>query len=137
LTVCPPLYYFRHDGDPIPKERPRKGKGGRVYTPRRTVKAEADLGFRFRMARLGDPLDGKIALVAIFFGGRGDSDNLLKLVMDAGTKAAAWGDDRQIIASAAYIELPAAIPRTLVAWCEVAAPAVEVPPLQSKVIDGR
>ena len=122
-----PSYFFCHEGKPTPKGRPRAGKGRRIYTPARTIKAENNLGFRFRAARVGDPLDGKIALVAIFFGGRGDSDNLLKLVMDAGTRAAAWGDDRQVIAHAAFVERPAAVPRTLVAWCEVASLSASSP----------
>lgn len=74
-------------GDPIPKGRPRSGKG-RTYTPKRTRDAEASIielvdasGFATAM-----PYDGPVSLSVTFWCAtrrRTDGDNLMKLVTDA------------------------------------------------------
>ena len=64
------------------------------------------------------PFTGSVCVVAIFFRPnylRMDSDNMMKLVLDVGTKAKLWVDDSQVTAHGSYIELDAERPRTVVA----------------------
>jgi Holliday junction resolvase RusA-like endonuclease len=113
---------FVHVGAPIAKGRPRfSAKHKRTFTPARTVHAERDLMYAFRVAlnRRATLLD-TVAIVALFYlptRRRVDADNLMKLVMDSATAAAVWKDDSQVIAQAALMELDADRPRTVVALC--------------------
>lgn len=112
---------FVHDGPPIAKARARvtlfRGRP-RAYTPDATAAAEAALGWRWRIALRGATYDGALAIGMLFYRPdrrRIDVDNLVKLVLDAGTKARAWHDDSQITTVVARLELDAARPRTEVA----------------------
>lgn len=113
---------FVHVGAPISKGRPRfSAKHKRAFTPARTVHAERDLMYAFRVAldRRATLLD-TVAIVALFYmptRRRIDADNLMKLVMDSATAAAVWKDDSQVIAQAALMELDTENPRTVVALC--------------------
>ena len=108
---------------PIPKGRPRigKGAGGRpvAFTPSRTRAAEADVLALVSPHAPAEPLLGPIELDIVFslpiprswpawrreaaaLGivypiGRPDLDNLEKLLEDALTRAGFWRDDSQII----------------------------------------
>ena len=88
-------------GNPLPKERPRMGKGGRVFTPQRTVEYEAKIASLLKEC-VGDlPVDStsEFGLRCRFFRGdrrRVDCDNLIKAVSDA-ANGIAWGDDSQIV----------------------------------------
>ena len=112
---------FRHDGPPISKARARVVvKNGRTmaFTPERTETAETALAWRWRLALHGVTYDGNLALAAIFYRPnrqRIDVDNMLKLVLDAGTQARAWHDDCQVTTIAARTELDAECPRTEIA----------------------
>lgn len=110
---------FVHDGDPASKARARYGRGGHTYTPARTVAAQDALSTMFRVALDGaPPLEGNIAIAAVFYRPnhqRIDADNLMKLVLDAATKARVWLDDSQVTAQASVIEFDAEKPRTLIA----------------------
>lgn len=113
---------FVHEGSPISKGRPRfSAKHKRCFTPKRTIDAEWDLVYAFRVALDRRPtLTDTVAIVALFYlptRRRIDADNLMKLVMDSATKACIWKDDSQVIAQAALMELDAAHPRTVVALC--------------------
>jgi len=109
--------YFVHEAEPLPKARPRLSSG-RVYTPKRTADAEQLLAWSWHEAtRHLEKLDGPLALVALFYRSnqrRLDGDNLLKLVMDSGTKAGVWYDDSQVTACATVIHLDAERPRTVI-----------------------
>lgn len=113
---------FVHVGAPIAKGRPRfSAQHKRTFTPARTVHAERDLVYAFRVAldRRATLLD-TVAIVALFYlptRRRVDADNLMKLVMDAATAAHVWKDDSQVIAQAALMELDTDRPRTVVALC--------------------
>lgn len=111
-----------HDGTPVPKERPRfNPKTKTVFTPTRTLHAQRDLLYSFRVAAdRRAPYPDTLAMVALFYvptRRRKDVDNLMKLVMDAATKARIWLDDSQVTAQASFLELDPQRPRTVVAWC--------------------
>ena len=90
---------FTVGGKPQGKERPRLGKGGRVYTPKATKRFErmiawAALGVRPR----GWALTGRFVVeVVCYFPNerRRDCDNVLKSVMD-GLAGVLYNDDSQV-----------------------------------------
>ena len=105
---------FIIDTKPVPKERPRFGKGGRVFTPQTTLAFEntCALAYGNRHNFGKDPISIKIifnfevpksytkkkcleALNGIVRPGRNDIDNLIKSVLD-GLNGIAWEDDRYI-----------------------------------------
>ena len=86
-------------GEPVSKQRPRMGKNGQAYTPKRTRDAEAviadrwseEVGGKFEPeARLGVSLQFVCANRR-----RKDLDNMAKLVLDA-LNGVAYDDDSQI-----------------------------------------
>ena len=115
------LAWFVHPGAPVSKARARwSRKSGSFYTPSGTATAEQSVSWMFKACLKGEPFLGNIAIIAIFYRPnyqRIDADNLMKLVMDAGTKAGAWADDCQVTAQAAFIELDRKNPRTVIALC--------------------
>lgn len=97
---------------PTPKGRPRLGRRGRVFTPIKTLEAEAVIRDAWKKARgpmwKEEPVWIEIRLfydrTEITVGVdedegysrlRGDIDNYVKLVMD-GLNGAAWADDKQV-----------------------------------------
>lgn len=83
------------EGCPVPKQRPRVGKGGRVYTPKKTRKYEKRVGelagslYRFR------PVDHDVEIhMAIFWPDRRrrDLDNTVKSILD-GMNKVVYADD--------------------------------------------
>jgi Holliday junction resolvase RusA-like endonuclease len=114
----PVFYRLTVSGLVVGKARPRLGRGGRVYTPDRTVDAEGRVIAAWELA--GRPhLSGPIHLKMVVWMGRPqghfrkdgglsalgrrtpvplkrpDLDNVLKLVADA-LNGRAYGDDSQI-----------------------------------------
>lgn len=101
-------YTFVHEGRPKPKERPRSGKNGRIYTPKATLEAEAELAASYE----GPLFEGPISIwmqfhptsttiqIEDWFGPisslRGDIDNYLKLPLDA-LQGLAYPNDRQVM----------------------------------------
>lgn len=98
---------FVHNGEPIPKGRPRMTKEGRTYTPKRTANAESELAQQFKAEVVGGPfpLSCPVAVVARFFtrSKTADLDNLVKLCLDS-LNALAWNDDKQVTEIHATIE---------------------------------
>lgn len=102
-------YEFVAEGRPKTKGRPRASRTGRVYTPKATLVAEAELAAQYDGPKYDGPLDVSVeyekdrqtiaitplpedqATVA-----QADIDNLLKLTLDA-LNGVAWNDDRQIV----------------------------------------
>jgi Holliday junction resolvase RusA-like endonuclease len=121
--VAPAVFTLTHLGTPIPKERARAGGNGIFYTPQRTRDAQEQLGYTFRKAAraIGHRLfTDTVAIVAVFYVPTyqaKDTDNCMKLVMDAATKAKVWADDRQVKAQAVFFEFDSRSPRTVVAIC--------------------
>ena len=92
------LLSFTVPGNPIPKARPRHGKG-RSFTPKETVLAEQHVRETFRAEfPLWEPSIEDLRFEADFYRETGhhcDTDNLLKLCTDA-LNAVAYVDDTQI-----------------------------------------
>jgi crossover junction endodeoxyribonuclease RusA len=96
------------EGLPTPKGRPRMTRRGRVFTPQRTLEAEA----RIAAAWTGPVYEGPVQMDCIFAREgvvvtviplgeeksslRGDLDNYVKLLMD-GLNGVAWTDDKQVM----------------------------------------
>lgn len=114
---------FVHDGAPASKSRARwSKKTGRFYTPAESQNAQTALSWRFREFVKETPWQGNIAIAVVFFRPnrkRIDVDNLMKLVLDAGTKAGVWGDDCQVTHQIAVVEQDADRPRTVIALSPV------------------
>jgi len=122
------LVRFVVDGCPWPKERPRfvaVGRRGRfaAITSPATRQAERDLAWAWRHEWRARPLErGPLTLAAWFYRPtrrRVDVDNLLKLVLDAGTAARVWADDSQVHQLLGGLDLDRVHPRTLVALARV------------------
>mgnify|MGYP001558091994 FL=1 len=103
-------------GDPVAHQRPRFGRGKRVYTPNesRVYREKLMLFIRQSSPPVRDART-KFGVQARFFRSnrqRIDADNLLKSVLDAGTGAGVWRDDSQVREVAAKVWLGQANPRT-------------------------
>lgn len=93
---------------PVPKGRPRMTRRGRVFTPQRTLDAEAIIREHWD----GPCYDAPVKIVCKFNKEsvevcveplktvpstlKGDIDNYVKLLMD-GLNGVAWGDDKQVM----------------------------------------
>lgn len=112
---------FVHPGPPVSKSRARwSKKSGRFYTPGSTKTAEESVAWHFKSELCGEKFAGNVAVLAVFIRPnrqRIDADNLMKLVLDAGTKAGAWDDDSQVTTQGSVVELDADNPRTIVVCC--------------------
>ena len=81
-------------GTPVAKGRPRKGLNGHIYTPARTRAAEAEIAWYAHAA--GERFAGPVRVAIDFYGGRGDVDNLAKLVLDGLQKGELLRNDSQV-----------------------------------------
>lgn len=98
-------FSFVVPGIPVPKARPRLGKGGHVYTPTKTVEAEAAIRSCAEIAGV-KVITGALRMAVEFQMGpandraypalRPDADNLAKTVLDALNRVA-YRDDAQIV----------------------------------------
>ncbi len=94
---------FTVPGKPQPKERPRLGPNGRVYTPRRTTSFESTVGvYALAAVRRSKwtlaPKSAQFAVeISAYFPDlrRRDVDNVMKAVLDA-MNAVVWADDVQV-----------------------------------------
>ena len=101
-------------GRPQGKQRPRHGKGGRVYTPSATKKYERAVASwalvcRPRIWRLDWPVSVE---VSCYFADarRHDVDNVLKAVMD-GMNGVLYRDDSQVVTASVSKAIDRSDPR--------------------------
>ena len=89
------MYHLLIPGKPLPKERPRLGKG-RTYTSTKTKNQEKFIQAHALKSRIV-PIQGDVRLFLCFFGAHhaADTDNLIKLPLDA-LNGMAYKDDRQV-----------------------------------------
>lgn len=108
---------FVVSGNPVPKARARKGKGGHWHTPQKTIDYEHAIGWAARGAQLKQqlrwPLDAeyKIMIKMVFKDRRRrDADNVFKAVLD-GCNKVLWDDDMQVKVGSWLVEVDAKNPR--------------------------
>lgn len=106
-------------GPPVPKQRPRVGRGGNVYTP---AKSRAYEGHARKCASLAvlekrgawRPEKGErysVTVHAFVADGRhGDLDNICKSVLDA-ANGSVWHDDKSVAEIHAFLHVGADFPR--------------------------
>ncbi len=101
-------------GPPVAKQRPRLGKGGRVYTPNKTKNYESlvayhykgnpsfkdqylkiEILFKFEVPKSYSKKKRSDALNGILRPQRADIDNYIKSILD-GLNKVAWEDDRMV-----------------------------------------
>ena len=86
---------FEIPGRPMPKQRPRVGRYGNIYTPRETKSYEELVGIVARQ-HCKEPLAGDISVAIEVYGKRiGDLDNIAKSILD-GMSGIVYVDDRQV-----------------------------------------
>jgi Holliday junction resolvase RusA-like endonuclease len=108
------VFALRHDGEPISKARSRFTRQGNSYTPAGVAAAQSRLALRFATL---DIFRGNVGVGCVFYRSsqqRIDTDNLMKLVLDAGTEGGMWADDSQVTAIVGRTEFDAEHPRTLI-----------------------
>ena len=113
---------FIVEGQPIPKQRPRLGRKGQVYTPPKTAQWEMMVGYSCRLAmRDRQPFKRDVCLSVNCFRSdyrAVDLDNLVKAVSD-GLNGVAYKDDNQVVELHAYLFKGCEVPRVEVAVSEI------------------
>jgi Holliday junction resolvase RusA-like endonuclease len=92
-------------GEPMPKQRPRVGRGKHVYTPRETVDAELAIRWQLVAQKIKPTKHPWLEITMVIRTGnhrRSDLDNFQKLCWDA-LNGYAWDDDSQIVESHVYL----------------------------------
>lgn len=109
------LLDFTVPGVPVPKQRPRLARNGRVYTPARTREYEYLVGDYARAAVKTSGwlnVPGEYALQVTVYRVRraGDLDNYLKAISD-GLNGIVWPDDAMVRTLIAFADLSRDNPR--------------------------
>ena len=106
-------YRFTIPGKPVVQQRARRGKHGNFYDPSKEAKDTLAWEMLQQKGMNGLPLLLKeVALEVVFYGlGKGDLDNAVKALMDAGN-GILWKDDKQIICIEAHAVRKSKAPRT-------------------------
>lgn len=89
---------FTVPGPPVPKGRPRRGRGGHFYTPKATRDYEKTVAWAARAAGIRGPSTGSVSVtVHLWFPDRRrrDVDNVVKSILD-GLNRIAYADDAQV-----------------------------------------
>lgn len=100
------FFKFVVSGRPVPKARPRLGRGGRVFTPQKTQDYEALVAASARQAKPPYWLtDGDYGVaVRVYLNGNvfGDLDNMVKSICDGLNHAGIWEDDKHVCSLTAH-----------------------------------
>jgi len=95
------LYKIVVPGRPVPKERPRISKQGKLYTPSKTKNYEALINKTAKLI-IPEPLTGHVRIDIKLYTWRlaGDLDNYIKSILD-GLAGVAYKNDLQVTALSA------------------------------------
>ncbi len=90
------LYKIVIPGRPVPKERPRMNRQGKMYTPNKTKEYEQLVAKTARLI-IPEPLKGDVRVDIKIYTSRviGDLDNYIKSILD-GLNNVAYNNDKQI-----------------------------------------
>lgn len=100
------LWWLELPGVPVPKGRPRRGAGGRMFTPKRTRDYEQMVAWYARGSGLRFAVPVELELVVRLSVMRGDGDNYLKSVVDGLVKGGLLEDDgpTRVVAQSVRLE---------------------------------
>lgn len=86
-------------GEPVPLARPRTGKYGNVYTPKRSLQYQSEIAWEARVQRVRFGKRDVIVHTDFFCRSKRaqDGDNMHKAVLDALEKAEVYDNDRQVV----------------------------------------
>src|SRR5262245_40655501 len=86
-------------GLPVVKARPRRGRGGHFYSPRRNAAYEEMVAFEARRTRVRFGNVSLKATITLYSPERlrGDIDNYAKAILDGLQKGQAFDNDKQIV----------------------------------------
>lgn len=116
---------FTVPGEPVSKLRARAGRGGRFYTPKKTVDYETRVKAHARgamiVAGMKSHMEGPLFLRCVFYTSRKvtskpDLDNLVKCVKDAMNQVV-YDDDSQVVWLHAWKQQDPSFERTKVKVC--------------------
>lgn len=129
---------FTVPGTPVPKQRARRGKGGRFYTPEKTAAYEHSVQVYAvaAMARAGWPVRTRArcaVTVHVYWADarNRDIDNVFKALAD-GMNEVVFDDDRQIFEQHAFKHIDDASPRVDVEVTLLGEPPRSPPPRRAK-----
>lgn len=92
-------------GRPVPKERPRIGKHGNVYTPQATREYEEAVAWAVRASRQRVEGDCEVSMCLFLRpDAKGDIDNMAKSILDGLVKGGGIKDDSQVTSLLVRIE---------------------------------
>lgn len=100
-------------GNPVPKGRPRLGKGNQTYTPKVTKDWEKTVGEWCNTVTRGDRFECDVSVWLVFYRRTRhtvDLDNLIKSVLD-GMNGVAYTDDTQVVEIHAWLKYDKVEPR--------------------------
>lgn len=131
---------FTIPGPPQPKERARRGRGNRWYTPERTRRYESAVGETAQVAVFGQhgfnwrtDVSYHVELSLYFPDARAkDIDNVAKACLD-GCNKILWADDRQVARVTVSRDIDRANPRTEIVVVAHEAEVVPPKPRRRKV----
>lgn len=108
-------FFISVPGRPVPKERPRVGKYGNIYTPQKTADFEKHIAALWTEKYPNTTFDGELHVSITFYTDRAhkqDIDNLTKSVLDGLQRASAFakGDEQVFLLIADKI--PSKYPKT-------------------------
>ena len=114
ICVADTLQVVAFPGDPISKALPKWNKSRHPYTPKKTLEGRKQIATFFGQI---NKFTRNVAVACVFYRAnhqRIDIDNMLKAILDGGTKAGIWDDDSQVTAIVGMTEYDHRNPRTVV-----------------------
>lgn len=100
------------DGEPVAKERPRKGKNGNFYTPKATKDYEDLIAWYVAGKKsFGGPV--KVTVCFCTKNTKADGDNFLKSLLDGLQKGGLFRNDNQVVDVHYSVHYQCDVPKTV------------------------